>query len=114
MLIAPVTENEFIRGKTAIFFIRDPRDILVSSFYSFGFTHCLSPVKEIRERQEADRKNIQTLSLDEYVIKNMDNSLKNFETIDRLSTSCEHCIILKYEDMIENFDHFSSQIYPLR
>lgn len=36
MLVAPTSGHEFIRDKIAIFVVRDPRDILVSAYYSFG------------------------------------------------------------------------------
>ena len=35
MLVKPTTQHDFVRDKIALFLIRDPRDILVSSYYSF-------------------------------------------------------------------------------
>src|SRR5438132_10534005 len=46
-LVEPASRTDFVRDKIAIFLIRDPRDILVSSYYSFGYTHEFSTVKEI-------------------------------------------------------------------
>jgi hypothetical protein len=110
MLVKPTTEHEFVRDKTAIFFVRDPRDILVSQYYSFGYTHGLSPVDEIREKQESKRKRIQGLSLDEYVLENVDAQIRDFETIHELAKICEHSVVLKYEDMVEDFERFSEML----
>jgi hypothetical protein len=110
-LVAPASELEFIRDKIAIFFVRDPRDILVSSYYSFGYTHGFSPVKEIRKRQEVIRNKIQASSLDEYVLASANAVSKNFETLGELNSVCERSAILKYEDMISNFECFIAQLF---
>src|SRR5947209_5962028 len=55
-LIEPVSKTEFVRDKRAMFVIRDPRDILVSAYYSFGYSHGFSEVKEIREQQQRLRE----------------------------------------------------------
>jgi hypothetical protein len=105
-LVQPTTAPDFICDKTAIFFVRDPRDILVSAYYSFGFTHGLSPVREIREMQERKRGKIQQQSLDQYVLQHAATQAENFRTLYRLSQHCKRGIILKYEDMINDFDKF--------
>lgn len=109
-LVAQTTEIEFIKNKTAIFFIRDPRDILVSSYYSFGFTHPYSPVPEMREAQQAQKEYIQSLSVDEYVIQKVDHQVITFERIHELASICENSVVLKYEDMITKFDEFKSNL----
>ena len=52
-LVEPASRIDFVRGRIAIFLIRDPRDILVSSYYSFGYKHRFSTVKEIEERLDS-------------------------------------------------------------
>ena len=110
MLIRPTSQHEFIKDKIAIFFVRDPRDILVSAYYSFGYTHGLSPVKKIRELEEATRAEIQRKTLDEYVLDSASDQSKNFKVIYDLSSMCERSVIIKYEDMINNFDFFIAQL----
>lgn len=110
LLVKPTTEHEFIRDKIAIFFIRDPRDILVSSYYSFGFTHGLSKVNAIRERQEAARGSIREMTLDEYVLDSVDKQINHFRILYDLSSTCERSVVLRYEDMINDFDGFSEQL----
>jgi hypothetical protein len=110
LLVAPVSEPEFIRDKIAIFFVRDPRDILVSTYYSFGYAHGFSRLKEMREQQKATRNEIQSVSLDEYVLSSAGTVSRNFETLSKLKSACERSLLLKYEDMIGNFDYFITQL----
>ena len=109
MLVNPTTSPDFVENKIALFLVRDPRDILVSSYYSFGFTHGLSKVPEIRERQKAERRNIQEKTVDEYVLGSVRRQIELFRVVHDLSSACAHSAILKYEDMIENFDFFVQQ-----
>lgn len=110
MLIEPLSRHEFVRDKRAIFFVRDPRDILVSAYYSFGYTHSLSDVQHIREIQEASRKKIQSRSLDEYVLEHADTQARYFATLYELSRACERGVVLRYEDLVDNFDSFIGQL----
>lgn len=110
MLVKPTTEHSFVQDKIAIFFVRDPRDILVSSYYSFGFTHGLSRVDELRELQEAERKIIRNQTLDEYVLQSVNRQIDLFNILHNMSTACERSLILRYEDMIDDFDTFTGQL----
>ncbi len=109
MLVKPTIEHDFIRDKIAMFFVRDPRDILVSSYFSFGFTHGLSRVNEIRDRQEDNRRSIREKTLDEYVLESVEKQIDLFKILYDLSSTCERSVILRYEDMINNFDGFVEQ-----
>ena len=106
LLVEPTCDPGFIRDKIALFLVRDPRDILVSAYYSFGFTHGLSKSDEIRELQLQDRKRIQARTIDEYALETACNILQHFETVDRLTKVCNRSIVLKYEDIIYNWDLF--------
>lgn len=108
-LVVPTSKPDFIKDKTAIFFIRDPRDILVSAYYSFGFTHKLNPVEEKRREQLERRKLIQSLSVDEYSLMHADQQVEYFNRLKAVASNCDKKLILRYEDMIENFDLFISQ-----
>ncbi len=117
MFVKPTTEHDFIRDKIAIFLIRDPRDILVSCFYSFGFSHALSPVEEIRCSQERQREHTRQFTLEEYVSKYAFTQNVYFNKICDLANVCEQSVILKYEDMVDDFEKFVAQLckyIPLR
>ncbi len=63
--------------------IRDPRDILVSSYYSFGFSHGFSSVQKIKDIQKERRIIIQSKTIDEYALENSDRILTNFNTLNK-------------------------------
>ncbi|NNC84517.1 MAG: hypothetical protein HKN75_00445 [Bacteroidia bacterium] len=110
LLVHPTTNLEFAKDKIALFFIRDPRDILVSQYYSFGYTHSLNPVKEKTEEILSIREEVQSLTIDEYALKIVDEQIENFNKLIELSSHCKQSTILKYEDMIENFDSFIDEL----
>ncbi len=101
-LIVPAKLNNI---KT-IFWVRDPRDILVSLYYSFGFTHGESPNKKIREYQHKRREKIQKMTLDEYVLYEAPNLRWKFEKIDALREQLPRHLFIRYEEMIHDFKTF--------
>jgi len=50
-----------------IFFLRDPRDVLISSYYSFGYSHPAPPGEKQQQRFYQNREKIQTQRIDFYV-----------------------------------------------
>ena len=108
--IGPASRTDFIRDKIAIFLIRDPRDIVVSSYYSFGYTHGFSSVKELEEQQRQAQELIRRKTIDAFALEVATATLNHFHTIDRLSQACNRGIVLKYEDMIDNWEKFSSEL----
>jgi len=110
MLVKRASAYEFIRDRIGIFLLRDPRDIIVSSYYSFGYTHGFSPVAEIRESQEKRRNVIQSKTIDQYALESATGALCNFDRLHRLSKACNRGVVLKYEDMIENWDVFAEDL----
>ena len=105
-VISVVLSEDFIKDKTVIFLVRDPRDILVSEYYSYGFTHGFSSNADIRKFQESQRREIQNLSLDEYVLKNSLRMNDDFMKISNILKKCKCGKILKYEDLINNHTQF--------
>lgn len=100
--------KKHLAGKKVVFFIRDPRDILVSMYYSFGFTHPFSRNPDIKEYQLKRRKRIQAQTIDEYVEETAPHLKEKFDRIASMMKDIprQDCILLKYEDMINNFDSF--------
>ena len=50
------------------------------------------------------------MTLDEYVLEMVPLKIKHFEDIHALSSNCPQSVMLKYEDMILNFDFFIEQL----
>jgi len=109
-LVAPTTRVEFLKDKIALFFLRDPRDILVSAYYSFGYSHPLSHVEATRKYQERQRSRILGQSVDEFAMEYAPAILNGFEMVETLHQSCSRSIVLRYEDMILDWDGFATDL----
>lgn len=54
---------------TQIFFLRDPRDVLVSAYYSFGFSHGEPPNAKMRALFLAERARIREEGIDRFALR---------------------------------------------
>jgi len=95
-----------LHNKKAIFMIRDPRDILVSMYYSFGFSHGLSPNPQIKAYQMNRRRKIQQMTVDEYARVTAPLLQEKFDFIESLIQTTPDKLLLKYEDLILDFEKF--------
>jgi hypothetical protein len=107
-LIEPMCRPEFVRDKRATFLVRDPRDIIVSSYYSFGYTHGFSPLEQTATRQHERRQTISDKPIDTYAVESLPHILRTFEVMHALVQACERGVLLKYEDMVADWDSFAS------
>lgn len=90
----------------AVFMVRDPRDILVSHYYSTAYSHTFSANKEHAERARKRREQALGQTLDEYAIGWMENLLVRYRLLRELEQSTRHKVIIRYEDMIDDWDTF--------
>ena len=85
-------------GFKKIFLIRDPRDMLVSHYFSHKFSHFI-PKGELGKQMQEFRENLANVSIDEYVLKQAKHVRSRFEEyqtriIDRNSR------VYRYEDVV--------------
>lgn len=110
-VVAPAMARRFIRDKIAVLLVRDPRDILVSAYYSFGFSHGSSANAEIRAQQEEIRERIvQGETVDEFALRSIRAVNRHFERVERIRRACRRCTALRYEDLIDDFDRFAAPL----
>lgn len=95
-----------LKDARSIILIRDPRDILISRYYYFGWSHPLSVAADIRERQLALMDSIQSMTVDQYVIENSEYQNAYFLQVERILNLREDSILVRYSDLVDNFDHF--------
>ena len=89
-----------------IFFLRDPRDVIVSSYYSFGFTHSLPTNEKSKGRMLSIRKEIQQKGIDQYAIDFADELVQRYIGFKNLKENCDSFIYLKYDDFTNNTKAF--------
>ena len=102
-----IEKHTYIPKQYHIFQVRDPRDILVSQCYSFGWIH---GDKNWSEHALKEREYIRSINIDEYALM---RSLKPSHTktpclLDRYQpiislTGKPNMVVVKYEDMVLNF-----------
>jgi len=83
--------------------VRDPRDCVVSAYYSFGYSHTIPPGKEEKQRFMERRERIRTQSIDDYAIAEIGTVAKRLEAYMRHARRAERHLISRYEDMVLDF-----------
>ena len=108
-MIVGIPEFEKYR---AFLIIRDPRDILVSQYYSHAYSHAI-PSKNGNKYEIFVKTSLHTrsISIDEYVIAESDKTLKIFLRYQTLMLDVypEVCV-LSYEEMTENFPNWLDKL----
>lgn len=112
-LASTVLRKEFIKNKYCVFFIRDPRDILVSAYYSFKFSHRFSNFSKMQERQKKQLEILNNSTIDEWVLFKSKEWKGFFKTFDSLFDENQGKNLLKYEEMIDNWPSFSFKIQEI-
>jgi hypothetical protein len=83
--------------------VRDPRDILVSDYYSIAYSHAI-PKGEKKELYLSRREAALASSLDEHVLNNAEKLRAVFEKYElHLFPACPGVHVARYEDMVEDF-----------
>jgi hypothetical protein len=95
-----VGEPAFVRDRIAVCLVRDPRDLVISAYYSFGFSHVLSGIPEVRARQEARRARISAQTIDEFALEDAPRWTKAFDAMSVVLDACPRSVLLRYEDMV--------------
>ncbi len=95
-----------------ILMIRDPRDVLVSEYYSYAFSHSEPSklgdkyVDFMKIRQKA-----RNVTIDEYVLSECDRVRVNYERyISLLLDRYAHVHVTKYEEMTSDFEAWLKKI----
>jgi len=97
-----------------IFFLRDPRDVLISAYYSFGFTHP-KPIANpnIINDFKSQRKEISNMSLDEYVLKELNLWIKPMyrNYIQIKENSNNKSLFVSYSEYVFSSKEFFNKIF---
>lgn len=98
-------------GFRHILFLRDPRDVLVSSYYSRAFTHALPKNDTTRQDFLVHRERTIAMGLDAYVQQMAgDWLLPLYTDYGDLRRTAESCLYLKYDDYLNDQEGFIRSI----
>ncbi len=95
-----------------ILVVRDPRDVLVSGYFSKAFSHPLPPSEsDKRTGFEKNRQQVQTTTIDEYVLENSEKIHDIYTNyIQHLLEKNTHVYVCKYEEMINDFEKWLTDL----
>lgn len=87
-----------------VIFLRDPRDSLISRYYSFGFTHRVPHDKQTQKNFLDERREIENMTIDEYCIEMAHQWSKPLLSgyIQLMESSIETPLLLLYEDYVHD------------
>jgi hypothetical protein len=86
-----------------ILHIRDPRDCLVSLFYSLAYSHVLPDDEDARRAFLEDRERLRKIGVDGLAFLHVERGYWSTAVVRRVLKNRPDAIISKYEDMVTNF-----------
>ncbi|MTI88133.1 MAG: sulfotransferase domain-containing protein [Balneolaceae bacterium] len=100
-----VAEVPGIEKCKVILVVRDPRDILVSGYYSMAYSHQIPLMESSKRKNFLDKRSYaQEFGIDKYVKRESDKLLENYLRYEKyLLDPYDHYHITRYEDMIDDF-----------
>lgn len=108
--VGPLLEQNILKKHQAICFIRDPRDIIVSFFYSEAYSHAISRNDDIKSTQLQSRKYALEIGIDQYAIEKTISLKSKFEIMIDILKNNDNAILLRYEDMVYDYNNFYNKI----
>jgi hypothetical protein len=88
--------------------LRDPRDVLVSHYYSAKYSHEISTTKMRNKRKKAKNQNI-----DEFVLDRVDEFINIYDQYKNNILHLKGVMFVRYEDMISNPKDFIIKLYEI-
>ena len=90
-----------------ILHLRDPRDVLVSLYFSQAYSH--SYLKGVFDISESERSEIINTGIDQYVIGHADTFNRKYNEYQNLLSGTD-AIFVKYEDLVLNFPFWLQEV----
>jgi hypothetical protein len=103
----PVPAIEHYR---TVLMLRDPRDVLVSHYFSMAYSHALPPTDGRRARFQTARRRFQTMSVDAYCLERVGLWLECYLAYRDGLLGRPGVHLLRYEDMIRAPDRWLDQL----
>ena len=92
--------------------VRDPRDILVSNYYSTTLSHPVPPPEsDKRDEFLKVREWAKSIGIDEYVLSEMEKVRFVFERYkNSLVSTYNNVVVVKYENMVSNYESWLTDL----
>jgi hypothetical protein len=86
-----------------VIILRDPRDVLVSGYYSYAFSHAEPEVEEARESFEQFRAYARSLGVDGYVTALCEDTRQSYQRYLDFLAVHPQVYLTRYEEMLADF-----------
>lgn len=96
-------ETRGCENSKVIIMLRDPRDVVVSMYYSMAYTHELPANRNRRKDFISERNDIVSMSIDDFVLKKSPHLLSVYAEYFLNLSKNKNYYFCTYEDMIFNF-----------
>lgn len=90
-----------------ILHLRDPRDVLVSLYFSEAYSH--KPFKGVFDLSQSQRNEIINMGINQYVLEYADAFNRKYSEYQQLLTKPDS-IFVKYEDLVLNFPFWLQEV----
>ena len=97
-----------IKKYKTLLILRDPRDVLVSHYYSAKYSHEVGTTKMLQKRRTTQGQDI-----NEFVLERLEEFAIIYEQYKRNILHLEGTIFVRYEDMISNPKDFIIKLYKI-
>jgi hypothetical protein len=94
--------NSLLSQRKKILLVRDPRDAIVSAYFSFAWSHPAPAQGELSESVESDRKTFQQLNIEQFAKLYTQQLKVNLEQYERVFSNDPLLKVYRYEDIIFN------------
>lgn len=93
-------KNELLKQRKKILLVRDPRDAVVSAYFSFTLSHRLPKEGKLLEHRLKQRERHQSLTLEEFVLEQAEKVKREFDLYDKHLAKDDLLKVYRYEDVI--------------
>jgi|GEM_PF-2000544 len=90
--------------------LRDPRDCIVSLYYSYRISHGPPGDGPTRRVFDKVREHLRDMSIDEFALRNIKHYRKRVAVLEAVMAQYPNHVLVKYEDMVGNFEHWLQRI----
>ena len=94
---------------SVLIILRDPRDVLVSAYFSIRKSHVLPMNPHIREGLLSERRKAQEETIDEYALRCAPQFIEYYKNYVAFSLQND-ILFLTYEEFVNNYDSFIDKI----
>lgn len=85
--------------------LRDPRDVMTSTYFSVAFGHTLYDRASIERR-----KRVREMGLDAFVLEQVGEVVERYTTYHEALAGRDNVLVLRYEEMVGNFEPWLSRL----